>query len=468
MASQDERPDPTLIFERARKGIDVLGISRHVRDLVTRTIPAQAKSKLDMLITGKTGVGKEVVADQVRQQARIPDKKYKALNCAALSPNLTESALFGHVKGAFTGATDSKEGVFAEADGGAVFLDELGTMSHEVQAKLLRVIQEKKYYKVGAESTEIPVDCRVFAATNVPRDIREDLRARLGKPVHLPPLRKRLSDVFGIMQGLLKKGESNAEWAIRPPTLVRMLYSPWRANVRELKRAVDESIERWKQEGPETEDVIFRYNGTKKKCLTYEWTHAMFQQLREAVGEIPEWATAFPSQRLVEMELLIGRQTIDDEAGDILPRDVVPKAYLTCIEAIQFVCHAVDGHLMNVWDRGRTAVAFKKHDVPDHRYWEPQYLWNTLDRLDRDRTLLPPKKPIKSGAVAESGSTPEEPNAEPPPLVLTGKTRDELLREYIAQLDRDPDLKTETARADAASISRRSLGRLRKKLNSQE
>ena len=155
-----------------------------------------------MLITGETGTGKELVARAIHDRSAQRDMPLIKVNCAAIPESLLESELFGHVRGAFTGAATSKKGKFALADGGTIFLDEIGTMSPALQAKLLRVLQEREFEPLGAERTE-KVDVRVIAATN--RDLRqmvaegkfqEDLFYRLNViPIELPPLRERREDI---------------------------------------------------------------------------------------------------------------------------------------------------------------------------------------------------------------------------------------------------------------------------------
>ena len=171
-----------------------------------------AETKSTVLITGETGTGKELVARAIHDRSAQRDMPLIKVNCAAIPETLLESELFGHVRGAFTGATTTKKGKFALADGGTIFLDEIGTMSPTLQAKLLRVLQEREFEPLGSERTE-KVDVRVIAATN--RDLRqmvadgkfqEDLFYRLNViPIEIPPLRERRDDIPALVEHFVQK-----------------------------------------------------------------------------------------------------------------------------------------------------------------------------------------------------------------------------------------------------------------------
>ncbi len=165
-----------------------------------------------MLITGETGTGKELVARAIHNRSAQRDMPLIRVNCAAIPESLLESELFGHVRGAFTGAATSKKGKFALADGGTIFLDEIGTMSPALQSKLLRVLQEREFEPLGSERTE-KVDVRVIAATNreppqmvAEARFQEDLFYRLNViPIDLPPLRERRDDIAALVEHFVRK-----------------------------------------------------------------------------------------------------------------------------------------------------------------------------------------------------------------------------------------------------------------------
>ena len=192
-----------LITERDERfnNYGIVGRSKAIQDVV-RTAQLVAQSRSTVLLTGETGTGKELVARAVHDWSAQREMPLVKVNCAALPETLIESELFGHVRGAFTGAVANKKGRFALADGGTLFLDEVGTVSLTAQAKLLRVLQEREFEPVGSERT-VKVDVRVIAATN--RDLRrmaaegqflEDLYYRLNViPISVPPLRDRREDI---------------------------------------------------------------------------------------------------------------------------------------------------------------------------------------------------------------------------------------------------------------------------------
>src|SRR6186997_790158 len=189
----------------------IIGRSRAILDVIARA-ELVAESKSTVLITGETGTGKELVARAIHARSAQRNMPLIKVNCAAIPETLLESELFGHVRGAFTGAATSKKGKFALADGGTILLDEIGTMSPVLQSKLLRVLQEREFEPLGAERTE-RVDLRVIAASN--RDLRqmvadgrfqEDLYYRLNViPIELPPLRERREDIPALVEHFLRK-----------------------------------------------------------------------------------------------------------------------------------------------------------------------------------------------------------------------------------------------------------------------
>ncbi len=189
----------------------IIGRSRAVEEVIRRA-ELVAETKSTVLILGETGTGKELVARAIHDRSAQRDMPLIKVNCAAIPETLLESELFGHVRGAFTGATTTKKGKFALADGGTIFLDEIGTMSPALQSKLLRVLQEREFEPLGSERTE-KVDLRVIAATN--RDLRqmvadgkfqEDLFYRLNViPIDIPPLRERREDIPALVEHFVQK-----------------------------------------------------------------------------------------------------------------------------------------------------------------------------------------------------------------------------------------------------------------------
>ncbi len=213
------------------------------------TAKRAANSEATVLIAGESGTGKEVLARLIHQHSPRAQGPMVAVNCAAIPENLLESELFGHVKGAFTGAVSSRKGRFQSAVGGTLFLDEIGELRLDLQAKLLRAIQERVVAPVGADQSE-PVDVRLIAASN--RDLyaaigqgtfREDLYYRLGViPLHLPPLRERREDIPGLVSHFLLKVNAPAGVRFSTGALARLKGHPWPGNIRELQNIVERAV----------------------------------------------------------------------------------------------------------------------------------------------------------------------------------------------------------------------------------
>lgn len=231
---------------------EIVGSSPAMQE-VYRLVRLAAPRQANVLLIGETGTGKEVIARAVHKLSRRADGPYIRVNCGALHENLLESELFGHVKGAFTGAVENKTGRFEAAHGGSIFLDEINSMSPKLQVKLLRVLQEREFERVG-ESRTIRVDVRVIAATNasleelVERgDFREDLYYRLDVvSIMLPPLRDRRDDIPSLAPFFLKKfAEQNKlpNVPVLSPEMIAALKSyDWPGNVRELENAVERLV----------------------------------------------------------------------------------------------------------------------------------------------------------------------------------------------------------------------------------
>jgi DNA-binding NtrC family response regulator len=229
----------------------IIGRSRAMEDIIRRA-ERVAETKSTVLISGETGTGKELVARAIHDRSAQRDMPLIKVNCAAIPESLLESELFGHVRGAFTGATATKKGKFALADGGSIFLDEIGTMSPALQSKLLRVLQEREFEPLGAERTE-RIDVRVIAATN--RDLRqmvadgrfqEDLFYRLNViPIELPPLRERRDDIPALVEHFVKKHAQRIGRRIErieDGALAALQQYDWPGNVRELENTIERAV----------------------------------------------------------------------------------------------------------------------------------------------------------------------------------------------------------------------------------
>jgi two-component system, NtrC family, response regulator AtoC len=215
---------------------------------VFKTIGRVAATSEPVLITGESGTGKEVVASSIHANSPRSGRPFIKVNCSALSPNLLESELFGHERGAFTGAIARRRGRFEQADGGTLFLDEVGELGIELQSKLLRVVQTGKFELVGGETT-IATDVRIVAATN--RDLlasiaekrfREDLYYRLNVvAIELPPLRERREDIPLLAEHIISRFARKYAWphlGLSPGTVRALCEQPWEGNVRQLQNVL--------------------------------------------------------------------------------------------------------------------------------------------------------------------------------------------------------------------------------------
>jgi transcriptional regulator with GAF, ATPase, and Fis domain len=229
----------------------IVGQSPAIDDVIRR-IELVSATRSTVLITGETGTGKELVARAVHHRSAQREMPFIKVNCAAIPETLLESELFGHVKGAFTDATGAKRGKFALADRGSIFLDEIGTMSGGLQAKLLRVLQEREIEPLGSERTE-RVDVRVIAATN--RDLQQlvgagrfqdDLFYRLHViPIALPPLRERIEDIPMLVEHFAHKHAIRCGKSIdslEEGVIARLQEYHWPGNVRELENAIERAV----------------------------------------------------------------------------------------------------------------------------------------------------------------------------------------------------------------------------------
>jgi two-component system response regulator GlrR len=224
------------------------GKMRAIIDIVTRIATLDSTVYID----GESGTGKELIAKAIHLASDRKDQPFVALNCAALPETLLESELFGHERGAFTGAVKSTKGLFTVAHGGTLFLDEIGDMPLATQSKLLRVLQERQFYPVGSEAP-VAVDVRVIIATN--KDLEEQVRRGLFRddlfyrihviPVHLPPLRERKEDIVPLVEHFLKKCRQQMKKDVKgltPEALRKLMLHDWPGNVRELENTIEYAV----------------------------------------------------------------------------------------------------------------------------------------------------------------------------------------------------------------------------------
>ncbi|HEY4059692.1 MAG TPA: sigma 54-interacting transcriptional regulator [Kofleriaceae bacterium] len=240
----------------------MIGRSVKMRELFAR-LEKLAKADTTVLVTGETGAGKELVAEALHDYSPRKDGPFVVLDCGSIPPNLIESELFGHERGAFTGATASYAGAFERAHGGTVFLDEIGELPLAMQPKLLRVLERKEVRRVGGSKT-LEVDLRVVAATN--RDLgvevnrgrfREDLYYRLAVArVHVPPLRDRKDDLPLLIEHILSITPGGETASIAQETIDLMMKHDWPGNVRELRNVIERAV--LLAEAPENEDSLRR------------------------------------------------------------------------------------------------------------------------------------------------------------------------------------------------------------------
>lgn len=240
-----------ILRGKLSKKFDMVGNSpalSRVRDTIEKVAPTDAR----VLITGQNGTGKELVAHWIHQKSRRIEAPYVAVNCAAIPSELIESELFGHEKGAFTSAHKQRVGKFEQAQGGSIFLDEIGDMSLSAQSKVLRALQENVINRVGSDK-DIKVDVRVLAATNkdLKKEIesgrfREDLYHRLSVIlIQVPPLKERKEDIPLLIEkflGDISQENGNAPKKIHPDAVKKLQEFPWTGNIRELRNVVERLV----------------------------------------------------------------------------------------------------------------------------------------------------------------------------------------------------------------------------------
>ena len=240
-------------YQNIRNTLSEIKGESDVMEKVLQTVAKVARSDSPVLVNGDSGTGKELIAQAIHRLSPRVSRRFVAINCSAIPENLLESELFGHVKGAFTGADSRRRGYFEEANGGTIFLDEIGDMPRRLQAKLLRVLQEKQFSPIGSNETKF-ADVRVVAATNVnlekavaEKTFRLDLFYRLNVlPVRIPSLKERKEDITLLLNYFLEQGNKQHNF-LNPgyfhPDVYRVLEThSWPGNVRELQNLVERLI----------------------------------------------------------------------------------------------------------------------------------------------------------------------------------------------------------------------------------
>jgi two-component system response regulator AtoC len=226
----------------------IIGRSSKMKDIL-KLIGKAAPSDATVLIQGESGTGKELIADAIQRHSLQRDKPYIKVNCGAFSESLLESEIFGHEKGAFTGAISQKFGRFELANGGTVFLDEINNMPPSLQIRLLRILQHQTFYRVGGE-IPVPINIRIIAASNKNVEteveegrLRKDLYYRLNViRINIPPLRERIEDIPPLIENFLKKYSSDKKLIVTQENIDKMKNYSWPGNVRELENNIQRAI----------------------------------------------------------------------------------------------------------------------------------------------------------------------------------------------------------------------------------
>jgi len=298
------------LLESEDYDLGIIGRSAPMQE-VFKTIGQLAGTNATALITGESGTGKELVARAIYHHSDRSEQPFIAVNCAAIPENLLESELFGHEKGAFTGASTQRIGKFEQCDGGTIFLDEIGDMTLPTQTKILRVLQDGIFERVGGNES-VQVDVRLIAATNKPleeaveqKDFREDLFYRLNVVrVALPPLRDRSGDIPLLVDYFLQKFAGNESPAVQPEAMTLLKNHNWPGNVRELENAIRRALVMAKTGAIQP--------GTLPPEITQPDTPVAVEESGDDLSSLAQrlfqWARANPDLRVipaVERELII-------------------------------------------------------------------------------------------------------------------------------------------------------------------
>jgi DNA-binding NtrC family response regulator len=316
--AEEERQTLRQVMSKSVSRDAIVGRSEKMEDIF-RLVERVAPARSTVLIQGESGTGKELVAKAIHEASPRHDKPFVAVNCSNIPSELLESELFGHTKGAFTGAVASKKGLFEVADTGSIFLDEIGDLRPEMQVRLLRVIQEREFTPIG-ETAPTKVDVRIIAATNVDLKeavksgtFREDLYFRLSVvPIELPPLRQRKEDILPLAQHFIRKyNEENARTVSESFTaevlsLLENYYYP--GNVRELENIIERAV------------VIAATDEITVDCLRPEVRDPAlaFEMVKKTEGssaeiDIARGVNFYDEVRSFEIDLI--RRALDQTAG---------------------------------------------------------------------------------------------------------------------------------------------------------
>ena len=263
-----------MTVEEFKNKYGIIGKSKEIRDLADISLQI-AQSDISVLIYGESGVGKEIFASALHGESKRADKPLVSLNCGAIPEGILESELFGHEKGAFTGAVGKRKGYFEIADGGTLFLDEIGELSLATQVKLLRVLDEQTLRPLGSNQT-IQVDVRIIAAThrNLTDEIhrnkfRRDLYYRLAVlPINISPLRDRLEDVLPLTNHFIRRFSEkfgNPVKGISPQAVDKLLAYSWPGNVRELQNVIERALILCKEDHIQPSHLLFDLSQSKTK-----------------------------------------------------------------------------------------------------------------------------------------------------------------------------------------------------------
>ncbi len=294
-----------ILPSKKTKFVNIIGGSTPMRKIYT-IIEKVAPTEVTVLVEGESGTGKELVAQALHEKSKRNKRPFVVFDCSAVAENLIESELFGHEKGSFTGATGMRQGAFELADGGTIFLDEIGELSLELQPKLLRVLEQRTVKRVGGDRP-INIDVRVIAATNrnleaevKKGDFREDLFYRLNVvPIYLPPLRKRREDVQMLIEHFLdehNKAQPGKEiQGVDPAAMELMLNYEWPGNVRELKNSISRIISFMETSKVTVEDIPEKIKLPATKAELDIREDLGFKDAKE------QWIASFEKQYLLEV-----------------------------------------------------------------------------------------------------------------------------------------------------------------------